>query len=114
MRIESYSFGLIRIDGKEHRSDLIIYPDRVDDKWWRKEGHLLQMEDLTEAFSLKPQVLVVGQGLPGLMKVDPKVEEHCRRNNIEMTSLPTEEAVKKYNREVNKKPLVIAALHLTC
>jgi hypothetical protein len=114
MKIESYSFGQIRIDGKEHRSDLVLYPDRVDDKWWRQEGHLLQPEDLAGVFSRRPDILIVGQGLPGLMKVDAKVEERCREHKIELISLPTMEAVEKYNQLANKKPLVIAALHLTC
>jgi len=114
MRIESYSFGVIKIDGQEYRSDLVIYPGRIDDKWWRKEGHLLQMEDLAAVFTLNPEVLIVGQGLPGLMKVDGKVEEYCRNHNIGLVSLPTTEAVEKYNQLEKKKPLVIAAFHLTC
>ncbi|MBI4727063.1 hypothetical protein HY768_07560 [candidate division TA06 bacterium] len=114
MKIENYSFGSIRIDGKEYKSDLIIYPDHIDDKWRRKEGHLLQLEDLTGVLAYKPQVLMVGQGLPGLMKVDNKVEQYCRDNKIKLFSLPTAEAVNKYNELANKKPLVIAALHLTC
>lgn len=114
MKIESYSFGLIKIGGREFKSDLIIYPDHVDDKWWRKEGHLLQIEDLAGVFPLKPDVLIVGQGLPGLMQVDQKVDEYCRSHNIELSSLPTTEAVEKYNELAKKKPLVIAAFHLTC
>jgi len=39
--IESYKFGEILIDGVTYTSDVIIYPDSVDFKWWRKEGHLL-------------------------------------------------------------------------
>ncbi len=114
MKIESYAFGAIMIDGREYRSDLIIYPDHIDDQWWRREGHLLQREDLSGAFSLKPELLIVGRGLPGLMAVDKKVEEYCRDQKIELISLPTPEAVEKYNQLANKKPLVIAALHLTC
>jgi hypothetical protein len=43
--IESYDFGVLRIDGKEYHSDVIIYPEsspggcRVDGSWWRKQGH---------------------------------------------------------------------------
>jgi hypothetical protein len=114
MKIDKYSFGSVTIDGREYKTDLIIYPDRIDDKWWRKEGHLLQMEDLSGVFALKPEMLIVGQGLPGLMKVDPKVEEHCRQNGITLVVLPTEQAVQEYNRHNSKEPLVSAALHLTC
>jgi hypothetical protein len=114
MKIESYSFGLIKIDGREYVSDLIIYPDRIDDKWWRKEGHLLQMEDLTDILALKPEVLIVGQGQPGLMEVDPKVGEHCRRNNIRLSVKPTAQATDEFNRAVDGGEKITACLHLTC
>jgi hypothetical protein len=114
MKIDKYSFGSVTIDGREYKADLIIYPDRIDDKWWRKEGHLLQVEDLSGVFALKPEILIVGQGLPGLMKVDSKVEEHCRQNGITLVVLPTEQAVKEYNRSEGMKGKEVAALHLTC
>ncbi|MDO9391082.1 MAG: Mth938-like domain-containing protein [bacterium] len=114
MKIESYSFGLIKIGGREFKSDLIIYPDHVDGKWWRKEGHLLQMEDLAGILALKPEILLVGQGLPGLMKVDEKVEEHCRENSIRLLVMPTEKAVEEYNRSADKNGKIIACFHLTC
>ncbi|MDO9068747.1 MAG: MTH938/NDUFAF3 family protein [Deltaproteobacteria bacterium] len=114
MKIESYSFGLIKIGGRGFNSDLIIYPDHVDDKWWRKEGHLLQVEDLTDIFALQPEVLIVGQGLPGLMQVDRKVVEYCRCNGILLVVAPTEKAVEEYNNSSGKKEKVVACLHLTC
>ncbi|MBU1356060.1 MAG: hypothetical protein KJ620_05790 [Candidatus Edwardsbacteria bacterium] len=114
MKIDNYSFGQITVDGKSYVADLIIFPDRVDDKWWRKEGHLLQMDDLAEVFGLKPETLIVGLGLPGLMTIDDSVVDYCKSNNIILFSLPTTDAVSKYNELTSKKPLVIAALHLTC
>ena len=114
MKIDSYSFGVIKIDGQEFKSDLIIYPDHVDDKWWRKEAHLLQIEDLTGVLALKPEILLVGQGQPGLMKVDQKVEEHCRKNSIRLLVMPTEKAVEEYNHSSGKKEKIIACFHLTC
>jgi hypothetical protein len=112
--IDSYSFGKISVNGMIYGSDLVIYPDRVDDKWWRKEGHLLQIEDIKDIFTYKPGILVVGQGLQGLMKVDTKVADLCLNNRIELIVLPTPQAVKYYNELNKKEPLAIAALHLTC
>jgi hypothetical protein len=114
VRIDNYSFGQITVDGKNYVADLIIYPDRVDDKWWRKEGHRLQMEDLDEVFGQKPEILIVGLGQPGLMKVDGKVEEYCRKNGILLVALSTSQTIERFNELANKKPLTIAALHLTC
>jgi hypothetical protein len=62
MKVDSYSFGKIVIQGTVFASDVIIYPSRVDAAWWRNEGHLLQVEDLAEALRTKPGVLVIGTG----------------------------------------------------
>ena len=35
--IESYDFGRIVIDGRKFASDVIIFLDRVDGNWWRKD-----------------------------------------------------------------------------
>ncbi len=48
MKIEHYSFGTITIDGKSYTSDVIIYPERVDSSWWRKQGHSLHIVDLKD------------------------------------------------------------------
>ena len=113
MNIDAYSFGSITIDGKTYRSDLIIYPDKIDHKWWRKSGHLLQMVDLRQVTGYKPEVLIIGTGASGLMKTDPEVEKEMRSLNIKMIVKTTAEAVKKYN-ELEDKDRAVCALHLTC
>jgi hypothetical protein len=66
--IEDYDFGILRIDGKEYHSDVIIYPEnphggcRVDGSWWQKEGHRLDRTDLDDVVNARPEVLVVGTG----------------------------------------------------
>ena len=47
-RIDSYHFGQIVIDGREYSSDVIIYPDRVQDNWRRNKSHELALEDISE------------------------------------------------------------------
>ena len=37
--VESYSFARIVVDGTQYTRDLILFPDRVEDNWWRREGH---------------------------------------------------------------------------
>lgn len=113
MKIESYGFGKIIINGKIFNSDVIIYPDRVDDHWWRKEGHLLQVEDLTTALELRPDVLIVGTGQFGVMKVDPALLEYCSSRNIEIRIFKTGRAVEEFN-DLSSERLTVAALHLTC
>lgn len=111
--IESYSFGHITIDGREYRSDVIVYRDRVDGSWWRKQGHRLQVEDIPEVLRRQPDVLVVGTGDSGRMKVDDEVREEAKRRGIALMVSDTHRAVEAYN-ELAPEKHVVAALHLTC
>jgi len=111
--IDSYSFGKIVIDGKVFTSDVIIYPDKVNDSWWRKIGHLLQKEDLTEIINYNPEVLIVGTGDNGLMKIPNDTKQFLESKKIKLISEETKKACDIYNKLKGKKGIV-AALHLTC
>ncbi len=111
--IDSYEFGRIVINGKRYNSDLIVFPDKVRDGWWRKEGHRLHVEDLKDVLEAKPEVLVVGTGYSGLMTVPPETRKYVESEGIELIAQRTAEACKTFNRLVQSRK-VVAALHLTC
>ncbi|HUI68017.1 MAG TPA: Mth938-like domain-containing protein [Nitrospirota bacterium] len=113
MKIDSYSFGSLVVDGKKYTSDVIIYPGRVDPSWWRKEGHRLQISDLAEVLNAKPQILIVGTGYSGMMGVPKETENYIRSQGIDIHVATTGRAVELFNTCKGKKT-VIAALHLTC
>ncbi|MEA1939557.1 MAG: MTH938/NDUFAF3 family protein, partial [Candidatus Caldatribacteriota bacterium] len=111
--IENYSFGKITINRKKYNSDLIIYENSVDDTWWRKEGHNLRIEDIHIILDKNPEVLIIGTGAYGLMKVSSDLIEYLKSKNIRVIIKKTKDACDEYNHlSQNKK--VIAALHLTC
>jgi len=112
--IDSYDFGRIVIDGKKYTSDVIIFPNRVMGGWWRKEGHGLHISDLGEVLKEQVEVLIVGTGYSGLMKVPTETKEFMKREGFELIIQPTREACKTYNGLVESGKRVIAALHLTC
>lgn len=114
MMIDEYSFGRIVIDGKEHTSDVIILPDRVDASWWRREGHRLIPEDLPDVLDHPPEVLVIGTGHDGAMQVPEETAEALRQMGIEVRITETREAVEDFNRLQREGAKVVAALHLTC
>ena len=101
------------IDGKTYTSDLILYPDKIDDSWWRKSSHLLLIEDLYDVLRYEPKVLVVGTGADGLMEVPDEIKRFVQSKGIELIVDDTENACKTYNKLKEKKK-VIATLHLTC
>lgn len=111
--IDDYRFGRITINGKRYTSDVIVYPDRVDASWWRKEGHALAMDDLQEVVAAQPEVLVVGTGAYGLVRVPDALRKALAELGIELSTAKTAEACKTYN-DIAPRKKTVAALHLTC
>lgn len=113
MNISHYSFGRIIIEGQTYVKDVIVFPERVFSPWWRKEGHLLHVEDLTEIFNAKTSVLIIGTGYNGTMRVPEEVIDSLRAKGMEVHVKETAEAVRMYN-EISSERKAAAALHLTC
>ncbi len=107
-------FGKLVYMGKSYSSDIIIYPDHVDDLWWRDQGHLLTAKDLEEAINARPDLLIVGTGQFGMMKVDRTLTERLKGSGIELMIARTREACELFNASVEEKKKVIGAFHLTC
>ncbi len=113
MKVEHYSFGVIRLDGREFRHDVIVYGDFVK-KWWRKEGHRVQLEDVEDLFELKPDIVVIGTGYYGVVKVDEDVVEKLKERGIEVVCEDSKRAVEIYNKLLKEGKKVALAIHLTC
>lgn len=113
MKIQHYSFGMITIDGKTYKSDVIIYADSINSSWWRKEGHLLHMDDLREVIAERPEVIVIGTGYSGVMKVSDEVISSLKSLKIDVHVARTTDAVNLFN-ELSGKRKTAACLHLTC
>ena len=111
--IDSYQFGQIVVSGQKYTSDVIIFPDRVRDNWWRKTGHQLCLEDIAEVLTENPEVLIVGTGASGLVKVLPEVERGVETQGIKLIVEATDRACHTYNHVCHSQRAV-AALHLTC
>ena len=77
--IDSYRFGSITIDNQRYTKDVIITHDGVTSPWWRGEGHNLMPEDLAAVVAASPQVLVIGTGSFGVMKVPDGTLEFSAR-----------------------------------
>ncbi len=111
--IKAYRFGDIEIDGQSYTHDVIIFPDHVMSDWWRNEGHVLNPEDLEAVLSADVEVLVVGQGANGRMRVSQATRREIKAAGINLISQKTHDAVETYNALRDEKK-VAAALHLTC
>ncbi len=114
--IDSYDFGVMVINGKRYASDVIVFPEKIIDGWWRREGHKVYTEDLKEILEHKPklEVLVVGTGYYGLVKISPEASEALKSHGIELVAQPTGEAYQTFNKLLKSNKRVAGAFHLTC
>lgn len=112
--IEFYDFGKVIIDGKEYTSDVIIYPERVEANWWRRKGHELCLDDIQEVLKKKPDILVVGIGYSGLMRILPEVKQALEKEGVKLIVKSTSEACQIFNQLLRSNQSAVAALHLTC
>ena len=116
MKIESYHFGEIVIDGVRYNKDLKIIKGKVIEGWWRSQGHLLQSSDILDIVAAKPDTLVIGTGAYGRMLLEPGLLDELGGKGIYVEFLPTESAVEKFNELISRfgvDPVAFAA-HLTC
>jgi len=113
--IDHYAFGNMVIAGRAFTSDLRIFPDgRIAPNWWRREGHLLQREDLLDLLESRPDLLIVGTGASGFMRPAAGLHEELQQVGIEVLFLPTAEAVQRYNALLGSGRRLAACFHLTC
>lgn len=113
--IDSYAFGSIFINQKKYTSDVIVTQDDIVDNWWRNKGHELCIDDLKKYIDeFKPDIVVVGTGKFGLMKVLAETKKYFEKNNIRLIEEKTSKAVKTLNKLLAENENVVGAFHLTC
>ena len=111
--IDSYEFGTVVMNGRRYTSDVMVFPERVIDGWWRKEGHNLCIEDIESVMKEEPDIVIVGTGVNRLMRVPDQTRKYVESKGANLVVESTGRACDIYN-QVSEKAKVVAALHLTC
>ena len=116
LRIEKFSFGSIRIDGQTYEHDLVI--DRGEIQKRKKKASKPYRDAFRHTpLSVKENIpwrcrrLVIGTGAEGLLPVMDEVRDEARERNVELISVPTDEAIAILNRG---DKATNAVLHVTC
>jgi hypothetical protein len=112
-RLRDYRFGQITVDGRTYQKDILVYDHGVIPNWWRRQGHSLVPDDLTEVMAKEPRTLVVGCGAYGALVVPESTKAWLEEQGVELIALPTAKACSAYN-DRQCEGGVVAALHLTC
>ena len=112
--LTAYSFGRVTLGGQTLTRDLILFEDEFLSPWIREEGHRLQIVDLQWALDRRPDLLIVGTGAFGALRVPQEVTDALGGKGIELLSFKTEEAIGAYNHRAEQGDRVACCLHLTC
>jgi len=124
--IEEYQFGEIVINGKKYTRDVEVRAKKKDSSqkyefeifdWWRKEGHIVDIEDIKQCLEINPQIIVIGTGAYGVAKITKELREFLAEKEIKLISDRTEEAVKTFNILLERQEeidAIVGFFHLTC
>ena len=119
--IQEYKFGSITIDGKTYNHDVEVrWTDEILD-WWRKESHVIDVEDVKRAVEQNPETIIIGTGESGIARVTEEAQKFIKDRGIELIIDLTEQATRTFNirkeeseEEEGKQEKVIGLFHLTC
>lgn len=113
--IEKYIDGShMTIGGKKYYHDLKIIDDQIKDNWLRNQGHRLNLIDIRDILTSKPEALIIGTGYAGNMRVPKDVRSHIEKQNIHVIEEITSKAVETFNHLYAEGKNVAGAFHLTC
>lgn len=101
--VQAFEFEKIVIDGKEFKTDVMIYPDGQIKKWKRKDEHELQLDDVKKILKQNPKLVIVGLGTIGNLKVQPSVYDELDKVGISVLSFKTEKAIETYKEQREKQ-----------
>lgn len=107
-RIQEYKLGSFIIEGRQFIGNIKIFGSKV--RYWEKpENQSFDIKDLQELIDFKPEVLVIGTGAAGLLKIPDAVRRFVMENGISFHTGKTQDMVKKIN-ELDKNKKKIAAI----
>jgi len=117
-RITATAFGQVAVEGKTYPYDIVIRACGKIKK--RKKGvarkaygtsHKVGPKELAKVCRGGPQVLFIGTGQSGKVRLSPEGEQFLRRRAIECHARPTPEVIEAYNASNKRKA---ALIHVTC
>jgi len=115
--VKEYRFGSISLKTGSFTSDLILWPDRVMENWWRRTGHNLCMEDIKEILINPPARLLIGTGYHGAMSVPDDLISRLEKSGTAVSVAATPQAVSIWNSWLDEEGRDLdaaAGFHLPC
>lgn len=109
--IQAFEYGRITIADKDYTKDVLISPGGDIGISKRENEHVVTMEDIKPLIKEKPEVLILGLGTIGMVKVRPDVKKKVSAQGIKLHAYKTEKAVELY-RDLRSQKSTAALIHL--
>lgn len=110
LRIDKFSFGKIKVNGKEYRQDVFVTNESVEK---RQSSHTITRDDIDKALLIEPDFILIGKGTTGRVEIPEEIRGLVAKNNIELIEGRTTDVIEYFNKLKNKSKIV-GIFHLTC
>ena len=112
--IAKFTFGTITVGSQRYHNDIKIIDGEVVADWWRDSGHTVDFVDILDILQRKPDMIVIGKGDPGYMRVADGLREYVENHKIELIEEKTPTAIDTFNRLFHEGRKVAGAFHVGC
>ena len=117
-KVNNFSFGSIVIGDKKYSRDVLIFADgSIEQRQggiWMFGAHNIKQQEIEKLLKGKPETVIVGTGTGNKARLSPEVESWAKEKKLELTILPSYEAVTKLNELADQTRKVAAIIHITC
>jgi hypothetical protein len=112
VNIDGVKFGELIVDGKIYYSDMIVWWD--GDIEFRKKSHVFAMPEFKKVLRRKPNAIVIGTGIVGIVKVPDDVRKITKGKKIKLFIDVSSNAIDIFNGLVKTSKKAVAIIHTTC
>lgn len=112
VKFDNAYFGSVIIDGKKYEYDVVVSWD--GEILERAKAHTFSKAELLDILQKEPEVIVVGTGQSGLVKIDKDAEIEAKIQGVELVAKTTQQAIEEFNKLVKIKKKAVAVIHVTC
>lgn len=111
VKINSFHFGSLTVNNKTYDNDMTIHWDGEMNP--RESDHTFSKGELIDLLLKEPEIIVIGTGTAGCVKIEKAAENFAKMKNVELIVKKTPEAIEEFNK-LSKDKKVIAVMHVTC
>lgn len=116
---DSSWFGGVKVNGKSYGDVLVVGEEieaRDDPRLDQELGtdHLIGNWEVEKLLSNHPEVVVIGSGTAGDLRVTEEIREKFKKAGVELRVLATPQAIEEFNRLYSQGKKVNILVHTTC